>query len=170
VTAAVRIPVPRDRIVGMAEMVVSAESHDRLVTYALGSCLGIAVHDPVAGVAGLLHVMLPQSGIAEERARATPAMFVDTGVPALFRACYELGARKERMSVTVAGGARAAQGEDDDHFQIGKRNVLMLRKLLWRNNVIITAEDVGGRASRTMWLHVGSGEVWLRAGGEERRL
>lgn len=154
-------------VVGMAELkVASAAPAARLVTYALGSCLGIAVWDPVALVGGLLHVMLCSSQIDEARARITPAMFVDTGVPELFRRCYALGAVKQRMIVKVAGGAHSGASEAHDRFQIGKRNVIVLRKLLWKNGVLIEALDVGGfQKSRTMSLDLTSGEVVLRTNG-----
>jgi len=158
------------RIVGVAEMIVSQRRGEHLITYALGSCLGIAVHDATVGVGGLLHVMLPQSSIDPERARAQPAAFVDTGVPALFRECYKCGAKKERMTVYVAGGAYTG-ANDQDHFQIGKRNLVALRRLLWKNGVLVRAEDVGGvLTARTMQLSIGTGEVTLRYGGSERRL
>lgn len=169
-TAPARVLAPaalaRHVVVGMADCKVSRTDEETLVTYALGSCLGVVLHDPVAGVAGLLHVMLPQSSIDEEKARANPSMFVDTGVPRLFKACYELGARKERMTVSVAGGAHAGLSEEDDRFQIGKRNLLALRKLLWRNGVMIHAEETGGCGkSRTMSVAVGSGVVVLKTNG-----
>ena len=160
-----------DLTVAMADLRVSADPDDRLVTYALGSCLGVAVHDPVAGVAGLLHVMLPLSSLDAERARANPATFVDTGVPELFRACYRLGAVKGRMVVKVAGGAAAGAPGEADQFQIGKRNLLTLRRLLWKNGVLVQAQDVGGHGvSRTMWLSVASGSVELRSGGQRTAL
>jgi chemotaxis protein CheD len=136
----------------------------RLVTYALGSCLAVCLHDATAGVAGMLHVMLPTSTVDAARAAASPAMFVDTGVPLLFKQCYKRGAAKERLVVKVVGGARAAENEDDDSFQIGKRNLLAVRKLLWRNNVIVRAEEVGGaRISRTVYLDAATGALRVRA-------
>lgn len=164
-----RTPAPAavaDLTVGMAELRVSADPSTRLVTYALGSCLGIAVHDRVAGVGGLLHVMLPLSTIDAAKARENPALFVDTGVPALFRACYRLGAVKGRMVVKVAGGAAAGAAGDPDQFQIGKRNLLTLRRLLWKNGVMIDAQAVGGHGvARTMSLDVADGTVRLRVAG-----
>lgn len=153
-------------IVGMAGMEVSDDRNTQLVTYALGSCLGIAVYDPRAGVGGLLHVMMPDSAIDTGRAQHNPFKFVDTGVPKLFRACYDLGARKEHMVLKVAGGA-CNKGTDNDYFQIGKRNLAMLRKLLWKNNVLIARAEVGGSDSRTMILDVGTGQVTLRVNGKE---
>jgi chemotaxis protein CheD len=75
-------------------MRVARASGDEIVTYALGSCLGITVYDPVARVAGMLHVMLPLSTIAPDKAVVNPYMFVDTGVPKLFFETYKAGAAK----------------------------------------------------------------------------
>jgi chemotaxis protein CheD len=151
-------------------MVVSQQDGDLIVTYALGSCLGIAIHDPVAGVGGMLHVMLPSSKIDPDKANENPCMFVDTGVPRLFHECYRAGARKERLVVKVAGGASVHNQGKVDHFEIGKRNFIMLRKLLWRNGVMMKAHEVGGSVSRTMMLEIGSGRVTVKANGELRRL
>jgi chemotaxis protein CheD len=162
---------PRERKVGVADLAISRDPGERLITYALGSCLGVAVHDPVAGVGGLLHLMLPESAIDPVKGEHQPAMFVDTGVPLLFKECYKLGAKKERMVVRVAGGAHAAAREDDDRFQIGKRNMVALRRMFWKNGVMIAAADVGGaQTSRTMWLDVGSGVVTLKIAGVESAL
>lgn len=158
-------------VVGVADVKVSNRTDARLVTYALGSCLGIAVHDPVAGVGGLLHVMLPTGTIDAAKMQAKPAMFVDSGVPMLFKECYRLGAKKERMVVKVAGGAHSGASEDADRFQIGKRNMIALRKLLWKNGVLVHAQETGGiQTSRTMWLDVGSGAVTLKINGVESPL
>lgn len=171
ISAANPVTAPRPVIVGMADLKVTDMPDDTLITYALGSCLGIVVHDPVARVAGLLHVMLPSSLIDEAKASTQPAMFVDTGVPLLFRECYRLGARKERMLVSVAGGSFSAQSGADDSFQIGKRNMITLRKLLWKNGVLIHADDTGGvQLSRTMSVIVSSGVVQLRTNGTVRVL
>ncbi len=155
-----------DITVGMADLHATADPDARLVTYALGSCLGVAVYDPVARVGGLLHVMLPLSSLDAARGRAHPALFVDTGVPELFRACYRLGAATGRRLVTVAGGAAAAAPGEPDQFQIGRRNVLTLRKLLWKNGVLVDAQDVGGHGvSRTMSLDLADGAVTLKKSG-----
>lgn len=162
---------PAERVVGLADFKVSNVAGERLVTYALGSCLGIAVHDPVARVAGLLHVMLPTGTIDPKKMADKPAMFVDSGVPLLFKACYQLGARKDRMQVTVAGGAHQGAREEDDRFQIGKRNLIALRKLLWKNQVLVHAHETGGlQTSRTMWVDVATGAVTLKVNGTERTL
>ncbi len=160
-----------DRVIGIADMAISAAGSERLVTYALGSCLGVCVHDPVAGVSGLLHVMLPSSDIDPQKAQRNPCMFVDTGVPELFKAAYRAGAQKERLIVKLVGGASTGDAEQPDTFQVGKRNVLTLKKLLWKNGVILRAEDVGGqRLSRTVFLQVGTGEVLVKTNGRESTL
>lgn len=160
----------RPQVVGIGDLAVATGS-GVLITYALGSCLGIAVYDPAARVGALLHVMMPASTIAPEKAVANPFLFVDTAVPLMFRRCYELGAQKERAIVKVAGGASPTTGGGDaDYFQIGKRNMVQLRKLLWKNGVLLKGEDVGGTASRTMSLSLATGDVLIKSGGAERQL
>ena len=157
-------------VVGVADMRISASSEDSLVTYALGSCLGVTIHDPVAHVGGLLHVMLPLSTIDPAKATENPHMFVDTGLPKLFLDAYKVGARKERLIVKVAGGACANSNGKEDYFHIGKRNLIMLRQLLWKNGVLIRAMDVAGSISRTMSLDIATGQVLIRSNGSTNPL
>lgn len=149
---------------GIADMAVSGDPSDILVTYALGSCLGICIYDAEAGVAGLLHAMLPSAKVNPEKGRSNPARFIDTGVPVLFRAAYALGAAKERIIVRVAGGASMSSGSGTDGFQIGRRNYVEFKKILWRNGVILRDHDVGGRVSRTISMDVSTGDVQVKAG------
>jgi chemotaxis protein CheD len=116
----------------------------------------------------MIHYMLPLSSTNPEKAQARPAMFADTGVPLLFHAMYGLGCKKEDLIVKVAGGGQLY----DDHgvFEIGKRNYTILRRMLWKTNVLITAEDVGGATSRTVSLEVASGLCWVRSGEGEFEL
>ena len=157
------------RVVGIADMAVSADPRDLIVTYALGSCLGVCVFDPVARVAGMLHLMLPQGSMSPEKAAQNPLMFADTGIPKLFLASYALGAKKERMLVVVAGGASFNLNEDAE-LAIGQRNVAMLRKVLWKNSVMLKKHELGGTEPRNMNLDVRSGEVSVGFGGETRVL
>ena len=148
-------------IIGISDMKVSNQSSDILVTYALGSCVGVSVFDPVAGVGGMIHCMLPLSKTDQEKAWKNPCMFVDTGVPKLFEKAYGLGARKERIILKVAGGSRIL--DEKGMFRIGERNYAVLRKILWKNNVLINAEDMGGNISRTMSLHMSTGQVTIKS-------
>jgi len=156
------------RVVDIADYLVTRDADTTLVTYSLGSCIGLAIWDPASRVAGLLHFMLPDSALAPEKANRNPGMFCDTGVPALFRAAYDLGAAKSRLVVKIAGGARLLN--DSGTFNIGERNYLSLRRILWRNGVLISAEDVGGSASRTLRLNAASGATSVRVSGMETLL
>ena len=141
---------------------------DEIVTYALGSCLGLMVYDPVAHVGGLLHAMLPLAKINPEKAETNPYMFVDTGVPCLFKEVYKLGGQKERMIVKAAGcGSPLGKNE---MFKIGERNHTILKKLLWKNGVLLKAEEIGGSISRTVYLDISTGRITIKNGRQERVL
>lgn len=148
-------------IVGVSDFHVSNVAAETIITYALGSCLGISVFDAVAGVGGLLHVMLPLSKTDPEKAKLKPAMYVDTGFALLLDRCYDFGARKNNMVISVAGGASMKKNENEDYFKIGKRNFTTLRKLLWKNGFMIEHQDVGGNSSRTMALQMSNGLVTI---------
>ena len=145
-------------------MKVSDDRGVTLVTHSLGSCIGLAVYDPVAKVGGMLHYMLPESQLNPEKAKTTPLMFADTGIPILFKSCYKLGAVKGRMIVKVAGGSQVM--DESGIFNIGKRNYAALRKIFWRNKVIIDGEDVGGAVNRTMRLSIATGQLSLKVSGQ----
>ena len=149
-----------DQVVDIADLAVSDDPRATLVTYSLGSCISVSIWDPEAKVGGLLHYMLPESALSPEKAKANPAMFADTGIPALFQAAYDLGAVKKRIIVKVAGGSQLL--DDNGTFNIGKRNYVMLRKIFWKNGILIDAENVGGSVSRTMCLHCDTGTVTLK--------
>ena len=91
---------------------------------------------------GLLHYQLPDSKMSPERAAEKPFMFADTGLKALVRKLEALGAKKRRLHVKIAGGAAMSNGPKG--FDIGKRNCLAIRKLLWKYGVFLDAEEVGG--------------------------
>lgn len=151
-------------IVGVADLKTSNRPDDTLITYSLGSCIGLVIHDPVAAVGGLLHFMLPESSLSAEKAAKNPYMFADTGIPMLFKDCYRLGAVKERMTVKAVGGAQVL--DPNGMFNIGKRNILMMRKLLWQNGVTMGATALGGTVNRTISLEIKSGVVMLKTSGE----
>jgi len=146
--------------VGVGDLKISNKPGDIIVTHALGSCIGITVYDPEVQVGGMLHYMLPESSLDRTKAKKAPFMFADTGIPILFRSCYKLGAVKNRMIVKVAGGSSIM--DDSGFFNIGKRNYASLRKILWRNNVLINTEDIGGKGNRTVRLHISNGLVEVK--------
>lgn len=157
----------RQVVVGIADCRVTRDTDSSIVTYALGSCIAVAVHDPVARVGGMLHLMLPESTLDRDKAEKNPYMFADTGIPLLLEKVYGEGADKRRIVVKVAGGAQVMDGAGV--FNIGKRNCLAVRKVLWRAGVLIHAESVGGNEPRTVRLEVDSGRFWMRTGGGEER-
>jgi len=158
------IPPPRKSlVVGVADMVVSNDPSAELVTYSLGSCLGITIYDSAKKVGGLLHIMLPDSKIDAVKAVSAPFMFVDTGVPRLFQAVYSLGAERHRLTVKVAGGASLL--DEKGIFNIGERNHQALSGLLARNGYAIHARDVGGLSSRTLRMDLTTGNVTIKPPG-----
>ncbi len=151
-------------IVGIADMKVTDDQAASLITYSLGSCIGITLYDPAVKVGGLLHFMLPESKIDVVKAQKNPWMFADTGIPLFFKEAYRLGAEKRRLQVKVAGGSQIL--DDRGLFNIGKRNYTAMRKLFWTNNVLVSAEEVGGEVNRTVTIELASGKVWIKTSGE----
>jgi len=154
--------------VGVADLAVSADPSETLITYALGSCIGVTLYDPVNQVAGLLHFMLPSPKDNKDTSELNPAMFASTGIPLLFKKAYELGACKENLVVCAAGGAEIL--EDNGFFKVGTRNRTILRKIFWKNNILLSADDTGGNMSRTISLSVADGTLDLRTKGKVRTL
>ncbi|MDD9302403.1 MAG: chemotaxis protein CheD [Desulfobacter sp.] len=150
-------------IVGVADMKTSNQVNDTIVTYSLGSCIGVVIYDPFARAGGILHYMLPDSTIDETKARAKPYMFADTGIPRLFKKTYTLGAKKPRIRVFIAGGAEIL--DQKGFFNIGKRNYVALKKMLYKNNVLIEKQAVGGNVNRTVRLEIATGNIFVKTSG-----
>lgn len=157
-------PLKKTLVVGVADMLASNDARAELATHSLGSCLGLAIYDPIQRVGGLLHVMLPDSRIDPAKAASSPYMFVDTGVPRLFHAVYAFGGDKGRLIVRVAGGAQFL--DQSNLFNIGERNTEHLFALLARNGVSVHAHDVGGRSSRTLRLDMSTGGLSIYTPGK----
>ncbi len=151
------------RTVGISEMLISEDVEDVLVTYSLGSCVALSIYDPTTRIGGLIHCMLPLSKTNPEKAAKNPFMFTDTGIAAMLDGVFKKGARRKNLVAKVIGGA--ARVAASDVFEIGKRNYTVLRKVLWKNNILIAAEDVGGPTSRTVFLHIGTGQTFVKSEG-----
>ncbi len=154
-------------VVGMADCRVSANLEDELATFALGSCIGLAVYDPVSRAGGMLHFMLPDSSIAAD-GELNSAKFADTGIPMLLDRVCALGAARGRLEVWAAGAANMLSGAG--YFEIGKRNHQALRRILWKSGLLLRGEAVGGSQSRSVRLEIGTGKFWIQEPGEERKL
>lgn len=155
-------------VVGMADCRIGDVPGQVLATYALGSCIGLAVYDPQASVGGLLHFMLPDSTIDPARGKENPFMFADTGIPLLLGQVCGRGASKRRLVVHAIGGAQMM--DQECVFEIGKRNYLAMRRILWKAGVLLHGEAVGGVNSRTVRLEIGTGRIWLQESGAQREL
>lgn len=153
------------RVVGVGEMIVSNHPDDLIVTYALGSCLGLVIYDPVAKVGGMLHAMLPDSSIHRKDEEFNPHKFVNTGIPMLFKEAYKLGAEKNKIKVKMTGCSTVL--DDGNVFNIGKRNYAAARKILWKNNVLIDAEHCDSSKSVTLMLEIRTGKVTMRIQNKE---
>lgn len=153
------------QIVGVADMKVSNNPAESVMTYSLGSCIGLVIYDPAVKVGGLLHYMLPESSIDREKAAARPFMFADTGIPILFKTAYQMGAVKSRIRIYVAGGAEIL--DQKGFFNIGKRNYMALKKMFFKNDVIIHKQDVGGNINRTVRLEIGTGDIYVKTSGSQ---
>jgi chemotaxis protein CheD len=155
-------------IVNVSDGRVSNDPMDIMATYSLGSCIGVCLYDPAVHVGGMLHYQLPSSMMDIKRAEENPLMFADTGMNILMRELTALGANKKRMQVKIAGGAAMDSGPKG--FDIGKRNYLAIKKILWQNSMFVDAEDVGGASARNLYMNMASGAVTVRTNGLEKSL
>lgn len=160
-------PVPRGEheiVVGVAEAAITGDSRDLLVTYALGSCVGLTLYDPIARVGAMSHSQLPVSTLDAGRASQNPYLFTDTAVAALLGEMFSLGASRRSIVAKLAGGAAHIEGEGI--YRVGQRNIAVARRVLWKNDIMLAAEDVGGDAPRTMYLSLGDGTTVIRSRGQ----
>ena len=149
-------------------MKISTNPDEFLVTYSLGSCVALAIYDPYIQVSGLIHIMLPDSKIEKNPTNINPYKFVDLGVPALYKELFKLGAKRNHVITKIIGGSNVMY--KNKYFNIGERNFTAVRKMLWRNNMIIHKEDVGGSKSRTVRLYTATGKVLVSNSYEEYEL
>ena len=155
-------------VVGIGELAVSQNPNEVIVTHALGSCIAVCIFDPVVRVAAMLHFLLPESQINAERAKNQPAAFADTGIPMLFQTAYKYGLDKKRAIVKLAGGAELGDS-GGSALQIGRRNALAAKNLLWKNGVLVKSQDVGGSVARTVYLSVQDGRMQIVDGREKAK-
>lgn len=154
--------------VPIASLQVSDEPGAVLVTYALGSCVGVTVYEPTLHVGALLHVMLPSSHVHTEAAARRPAMYVDTGIATMLEKLTAFGCEPQNLVVKIAGGGQLLS--TSQQLALGARNVEAVRAAFEAQGLTIRAEDVGGTRSRNLLLHVGSGRVVVTLRGKEQAL
>ncbi|MCI8854299.1 MAG: chemotaxis protein CheD [Lachnospiraceae bacterium] len=155
-----------DLKVGIGDMKF-ARGDGIIITYALGSCIGITLYDPAIRLGGLLHIMLP--------ARTDPNdpkiyKYADSGLHEMIRKLSAFGMVKSRTIVKIAGGAKMFEIRGNSDFgNIGQRNAAMVKKILMEERMRISAEDTGGNSARTMLLNVGNGDVIIRSAGKPEK-
>lgn len=158
----------RKIIVNVSDAKVSNNAVDVLTTYSLGSCIAVCLYDPATHIGGMLHYQLPSSALEPDGAKKKPFMFADSGMEILIEKLLSMGAHKKRMQVKIAGGAAMDTGPQG--FDIGKRNHLALRKILWQHGMFLDAEDVGGSSPRNMYMNLDDGSVTVKSNTLEKNL
>lgn len=141
--------------VGMADYKVG-RSPSTLISYGLGSCIGISLYDPQTKIGGLLHIMLPDS--TQARVSDNPAKFADTGLPLMLNDVLGMGASKSRLVAKIAGGAQMfAFSNATDIMRVGTRNAEAVKKILREMGIRVIAEDTGGSYGRTVQIDLTNG-------------
>ncbi len=149
--------------VGIADMKM-ARGEGVLITYALGSCIGLCFHDPRLRLGALLHIMLP---LNMEAGRKTPLKYADTGIRETLKQMEARGASRSRITVKIAGGAKMFEVAGGNLGNIGQRNVESVHAILKQENIRLLAEDVGGKVARTLLFDVASGQGCIRSYGRQ---
>lgn len=151
--------------VGMADLKVCA-APDALTTLGLGSCIGIAIRDPISKVGGLAHIMLPDS--SQIKNNSNLYKFADTGIDELVRLLIEKGASKQRLVAKIAGGAQMfAFQNKSDLVRVGERNAEASRDKLKQLNIALLAQDTGLNYGRTVVFYPETGNYVIKAVGKE---
>ena len=149
--------------VGIADMKL-AKGSGILITYALGSCIGLCFHDPRIKLGALLHVMLP---LNMETGRKNPLKYADTGIRETLRQMEAQGASRSRITVKIAGGAKMFEVSGGNLGNIGQRNIESVHTILRKEGIRLLGEYVGGSVARTMLFDVDSGQSCIRSYGKQ---
>ena len=158
--------VDKELKVGIGDMKFT-RGDSRIITYALGSCIGITFYDPFLKLGALLHIMLPSRSDLND-----PKVFkyADSGIHETIRKLTAFGMMKNRTIVKIAGGAKMFEMKGSSYFgNIGQRHAAMVKKILMEEKLRIVAEDTGGAYARTMLLDVSNGDVIIRTVGKPEK-
>ncbi len=150
-------------IIGIADMKM-AKGEGMLVTYALGSCIGICLHDPLLKLGALIHIMLP---VNMEAGRKNPMKYADTGIKETLKQMEAKGANRARMTAKIAGGAMMFKDCTGSMGNIGQRNIESVHLNLKKEGIHLLKEDVGGSLARTLLFDVNSGLGCIRCYGRQ---
>lgn len=156
--------------VGLADL-KTCVSPNGVTTLGLGSCVGVAIRDPVTKIGGLVHVMLPDSTAMKTTAPQNIAKFADTGVTELVVQMERLGAKRSRMVAKIAGGANMFNFQGANSVgQVGERNVEAVKRQLMRLKIPLMAEDTGANYGRTVTFFPETGDFHIRAIGRQETI
>lgn len=151
-------------VIGVGGLGASNTKGTTIKTYALGSCVAVVLLDPQTRTVGMVHVALPDSAIRPDKVASLPGYFADTGIPALLQEMRRCGTRgPQGLIVKLAGGAQIM--DQNNTFNIGKRNALAAKKILWGFGLAPVAEDLGANFSRTVTLSTDTGVMTLATPG-----
>jgi chemotaxis protein CheD len=150
--------------IGIGEMLVTRNREDIIKTYALGSCVAVMIYDK-DGIGGMVHIALPDSSIIEDADNKPPGYFADKALPALIEKMKRFGSSLKKIWIKIAGGSDS--NYENDNFNIGKRNILAVKKFLWKNGLGIISEETGGKISRTIELHLNDGTIMVSSNGNK---
>lgn len=154
--------------VGLGELAISRNPEDILVAYGLGSCIGVAMIDPVSKVSGLLHAVLPRAKDGLQVGDKNPSKFVESGIDNLIATLIQEGANRARLAVHLVGGANMLLASGVTHsFDIGTRNIEAAYATLNRLKLPLSAAEVGGHMGRTVRVYVADSRVTVRVAGEK---
>ena len=140
------------------------KGNDLLVTYALGSCIGLCFYDPKLKLGALLHVMLP---LNMEAGRKNPLKYADTGIRETLRQLEAKGASRSRITVKIAGGAKMFEVNGGNLGNIGQRNIESVHTILRMEGIRLLGEHVGGNVARTLLFDLDSGQSCIRSYGRQ---
>lgn len=152
--------------VGIADMKLTRQQ-GVLITYALGSCIGITFYDPMIKLGALLHIMLPEK---TNNLDSNILKYADTGIKETIRKMSAFGGTKSRMVCKIAGGAKMFEMKGPGGLgNIGERNILKVKSILKAEGIRITGEDTGANYARTMLIDVSTGKVTVRTAGRQEK-
>lgn len=148
--------------IGMAEMAV-AKAPALIATLGLGSCIAICAYDKTKQIGGMAHIMLPSSLLSQDTTNPNPAKFADAAIPSMITGMEELGAVRKRIDIKIVGGAEMFLVADrDEHFSVGKRNILATENTCRELGLNISAKSIGGNIGKSVTLNLTTGEVHVK--------
>ena len=155
--------------VGMADL-KTCKAPDGLITLGLGSCVGIAIRDPLTKIGGLAHIMLPDSKAILNN-NSVKEKFADTGILELVEQMVALGANRNRLVAKIAGGATMFQLQSrSDIMKIGERNIQACIQILNDLSIPLLSQDTGENYGRTVTFYPETGDFHIRAIGRENKI